>query len=354
MQWLCRAQDVTQTGGVSAFYNLGERQWALPYRETTGYIIPTFLAYYKHTKDENYCRRAIAMGNWEVNVQLPDGAVGEPREDGSVQAKVFNTGQVMLGWCALYDETRDVQYLDAARRASDWLVTMQDADSGWSRFSNAGANCIDSRVAWALLAVSSRTGHESYRQAAVQKIKWVLRQQQPNGWFDKSSLAENERPWTHAIAYTISGLLESARFLESDQPQIMDSVIKASHKIRTYYESRQKGQVNYLPCTFDSEWRSQDEHSCLTGDAQMAIIWFQLAEMTRDKSYSDAASKILDQVKQTQLLKTRKLDLRGGIAGSYPVDNGYCCKRILNWATKFFADAIMIKQKWHDGALLLG
>jgi len=44
MEWLCRTQDVTGCGGISAGYSFYEG-WRPPYPETTGYTIPTFLRY---------------------------------------------------------------------------------------------------------------------------------------------------------------------------------------------------------------------------------------------------------------------------------------------------------------------
>ena len=46
IDWLCTAQDATGCGGVSAWYSLSAKKWRIPYRETTGYIIETFLDYY--------------------------------------------------------------------------------------------------------------------------------------------------------------------------------------------------------------------------------------------------------------------------------------------------------------------
>ena len=46
IDWLCRAQDhsASADGGVARDYSL-IHGWATSYPETTGYIIPTFLAY---------------------------------------------------------------------------------------------------------------------------------------------------------------------------------------------------------------------------------------------------------------------------------------------------------------------
>jgi Pectic acid lyase len=355
MEWLCRAQDATGCGGVSAYYDLVRRQWAAPYRETTGYIIPTFLAYSHLMGDQEYRRRAMAMGDWELAVQMPNGAVGEPDENGNVSLKVFNTGQVMFRLCALYDETLDDRYLKGARQAADWLLNIQDENGGWSQYSNDGANGIDSRVAWAILEVFARTGHEPYRDAAGKKIDWVLSQCLPSGWYDHSSLSTRDRPWTHAIAYTISGLLESAKFLPERRDRILETVTRSARELLEAYEQacRCPGS-KFLPCSFDRNWHSPDEHSCLTGDAQIGIIWMRLEQITGSAIWRPAAEAIVNQVASTQLIREGSPELRGGIAGSYPIDQGYCDKRLLNWASKFFADAVMMRGSGTPSHKLLG
>ena len=44
-----------------------------PYPETTGYIIPTFINYYKLTKNQEFLERAIRWAN-ESYLQLKNGA----------------------------------------------------------------------------------------------------------------------------------------------------------------------------------------------------------------------------------------------------------------------------------------
>ena len=44
---------------------------------------------------------------------------------------------------------------------------------------------------------------------------------------------------------------------------------------------------------------------------------------------------------RSQDLQTADLNIRGGIAGSWPVEGEYHPKQYPNWAAKFTADAIM-------------
>jgi len=115
MQWLCRAQDVTGSGGVAAGYTL-HRGWTPAYPETTGYIIPTFLDYADLINDDSFRERARRMGRWESEIHLPDGGVR-----GRTQATpvVFDTGQVIFGWVDLYRRFSDSRSLESACKAGD-------------------------------------------------------------------------------------------------------------------------------------------------------------------------------------------------------------------------------------------
>src|SRR5262249_34675570 len=74
MSWLKRAQDAGVDRGVSYGVYFGDN-FDVSYPETTGYICSTFVEHEGLTGDGELLRRAIEMGDWEIAVQLPDGAV---------------------------------------------------------------------------------------------------------------------------------------------------------------------------------------------------------------------------------------------------------------------------------------
>ena len=341
MDWLCLAQDVTGVNGVSAYFNLAEKKWGVPYRETTGYIIETFLNYYSLTGNEEYLSRAKKMGEWELTIQGDDGSIGEVKPDGSIGKKIFNTGQVMIGLNALFKQTGDKKYLAASIKAADWLVANQEADGSWQKYINNGPETIDIRSAWPLLKLSEITGNKSYRLAAEKHLGWVLKQQKDNFWFSHTGLSSNS-PWTHEIVYTISGLLECYLLLEEKNERLFKSFYGAADKLLEYY---QKNNGKYLPCSFNESWQSNDNYSCLTGDAQLAIIWLQIYELTGETKFLDGIKKMIEDIKAVQIINTDKKEIKGAVAGSFPISGGYCGYMLLNWAAKFFADALILKIK---------
>src|SRR6185437_14590925 len=103
----------------------------------TGYIIPTFFRYAGFSGDDRYRERAIRMAAWESDIQLADGGVRAGTMDGpEAVPTIFNTGQVLFGWLAAWQQTEDARFRDSLVRAADWLMTAQDPDGAWRRFAS--------------------------------------------------------------------------------------------------------------------------------------------------------------------------------------------------------------------------
>src|SRR5712691_2649376 len=118
-QWLGRAQDASLEGGVCGRYRLA-LGWTSSYPETTGYIIPTFLALARELGDDRFQERAARCVDFLLGLQLPDGAfpAGEIHEN-TDQPSVFNTAQILGGLVAWHAVARDPRALAAAHRAAD-------------------------------------------------------------------------------------------------------------------------------------------------------------------------------------------------------------------------------------------
>ena len=285
------------------------------------------------------------MGDWEIDIQLPSGAVrgGQGINDYPI---VFNTGQVILGWISLYKTTQSERFLASAIRAADWLLAVQDGDGKWQKhtFMNV-PHAYHTRVAWSLLEVYRATDREAYRRAAEMNLAWTLGHSRRNGWVDHMAFAPGETPSTHTIAYTLRGLLESAAFLPD--PRLLQQVLSASEVLMLLFERRKKNphaKPEYLPGAFEEGWRFRCGHSCLTGNAQLAVIWLKVYALNEDARFLNAALKLVDQVKVTQRLDDANPGIRGGIAGSYPIWGAYLPYSYPNWAAKFFADALLFQE----------
>jgi hypothetical protein len=139
IDWLKRAQDAGADRGVSYGVLFGE-DFDVSYPETTGYICSSFVEQERLTGESELLTRAIEMGDWEIAVQLPEGAVMGGKFNTSPTPAVFNTGMVLLGWSALILRTGEERFRAAAARASDWLLSVQEPDGRWVRGNSKYAN----------------------------------------------------------------------------------------------------------------------------------------------------------------------------------------------------------------------
>ena len=347
MKWLFRAQDVSTQGGLAATYHL-VNGWGHPYPETTGYAIETFLRYAKDFDKPEAEERAVQLGDWEIDIQMENGAVR-----GGIGLNtypiVFNTGQVMHGWNSLFEATGEKRFLDAAVRAAEWLGSVQDEDGCWRRHTyNNIAHTYNVRVAWAVLKTASLAKRDDLLEVGRKNVAWALTQEEEGAWIGGMEFETDRPPFTHTIAYTLRGLIESAAFLPEMSDSITDLVKRASDEIIRHNlpASGDKQGLTFLPGTLSRGYTSKDRYTCLTGDAQFATVCYRLADRFGEERYAHTASQLLDQVKISQRLTGSDENLVGGIAGSHPIWGGYLPFLYPNWAAKFFADALMDKLDW--------
>ena len=340
-EWLARAQDASGCGGVSATYDAAKRQWTGAYPETTGYIIPTFFRYAEFSGNSEYRERAVRMAAWESDIQLAEGGVRAGTMDATqVEPTIFNTGQVLFGWLVAWQQTQDVRFRDSAVRAADWLVAAQDPDGAWRRFASPFAahtvNTYNTRVAFALAKTGYELQEPRYLEAAIRNVQWALTQMHPNGWLENNDLEDNERPLTHTIAYATRGILEVGVIAEQS------SLVEVATRIARAVAQSQRGD-GALPGRLDAAWRPACRWTCVTGNAQMAIIWQRLAAQTGDSTWLPAAESAIRFNLSIQDLTAVDEGVRGGISGSHPRSGGYMKNRYPNWAAKFFMDALMLQ-----------
>ncbi|MCK7579222.1 MAG: hypothetical protein MZV65_28155 [Chromatiales bacterium] len=339
--WLKHAQDVTGNGGVAQTWLVRLNKWAPAYPETTGYIIPTLYRYAALTGDDDARARARRMADWEVEIQHPSGGVIAGAMGDSDQPTVFNTGQVIFGWVRAFEEEGDERYRKATVRAANWLCDILDDDGCWrswgSPMTGKQINTYNTRTAWSLARAHGITGERRFLDAAVRNGEWALTQAQPNGWLANNCLQDNEQPFTHTIAYAMRGLLEIGAYAQRED--LLEAARRIGDAMLAALPSSGK-----LPGRFDSRWQPTARWSCLTGDCQLGINWGRLYQLTGDAKYREATARVLSFVKRTQRLDGDDINTRGGIKGSHPINGGYHPWQYPNWATKFYADALMMNE----------
>jgi uncharacterized protein YyaL (SSP411 family) len=312
------------------------------YPETTGYVIPTMFAMAGIFSDDEARSRAVTMADFELKVQMPDGAViSGTLAEVPHEPAVFNTGQVLIGWLDAYRETGNARYLEAADRAAQWLVAVQDQDGAWRRCLSSrtftSVCTYNARTAWGLIRYGVISGRERYIEAGRANLDWCLSQQNPVGWYENNGFhaGDNALPLLHTIGYVVEGLLESGALLQ-DERYLRSAETSASALLRAFYRD------GCLLGRYDQNWSSPVTWRCLTGEAQIALTWFRLYQITGDARYLSAARRVNAQIMDVQVTRSSNGGVQGGIKGSHPIWGGYMSYSFVNWGAKFFLDSLLL------------
>jgi len=340
VEWLCRAQDhsASHDDGVAHHFSL-ETGWSTSYPETTGCIVPTLLAYAKIRRDEEVRHRAKRMLDWLVSLQFSDGGFqGGMIGSQPVVPVTFNTGVVLLGLASGVREFGD--YREAMRRAADWLVATQDPDGCWRKhptpFAEPGDKTYETYLVCGLLEAARLEPGKPYADAALAAVRWALRSQHENGWFEKCCLSESLQPLTHTVGYILGGLLEAYRF--TNDAALLQACRKTGDGLLTAI--RHEG---ILPGRLDSNWRGAVPWVCLTGSSQIAHCWLTLYQLTGDARYRDAAYAANRYVRRTIKVEGPP-ETRGAVKGAFPVSGEYFPYQYPNWACKFSVDSNLLEK----------
>lgn len=357
VDWLKLAQDTQSDGGVSAGYTMF-KGWSASFPETTGYIVPTFLNFQIYSKDPEYGHRALSMAEWLTHIQNPDGSFSAGIITSKEGPSVFNTGQIIFGLVRIHQITEKDDYIESAIKAGHWLVSAQSKNGEWAQFDYFNKpHVYNTRTSWALLVLYNHTKIVIFREAALRNIEWMLSHVDPNGFFDqcafdplrpgqkytimrkiKSILHDKNYPSfftkssLHTIAYTIQGLLESSWILDhvvGERCALKAAEILAEHIL-------QGNIAGY----YGPGWEKESSSICLTGTAQMAVVWMRLYEKGY-QHYLSPASRAVEILMESQQITTRRRELQGAVAGSSPIYGLYLPFRYPNWAAKFAVDAYL-------------
>lgn len=333
LEWLCRAQNVTDTGGFARAFSLTSG-WHLPYPETTGYIIPTLLTYHDRFPLLKLKERAYAAAEWLSSIQFESGAICRKQYyPGNKVPSVFNTGMALHGWVSAAEGGAE-RALRSAVKAGDWLAAEQESDGSWVRAAfNGIPHTYYTMVDWALLRLFSLTGIERYRDTATRHLDWVLGMQRENGWFENCYFSPDDPVTTHTLSYTTQGLLESGKLLDDDR--YIEAARRGTLPLLTSF-----GKEGTLSGTFDQEWKPTAKWECLTGNAQTALVFHGLSSILSDSTLSRYAEMLIARIMACQKRDARIAGINGAISGSWPINGNYDRFNFPNHAAKFYLDAL--------------
>jgi hypothetical protein len=342
--WLERAQDATGNGGIAGRYRL-DSGWSSAYPETTGYIIPTFLRLAAEPSGQRFAERARRAVDFLLSIQLQNGAFpGAEIDENRTEPSIFNSAQIICGLVAWNAATGDPMALRSACRAADWLISVQDADGAWRQhlYNNVPTTYSAHASCW-IAGLGAHTSNPVYLEAASRHLDWLLcHQDAETGWIRDCGFSDEDhaagRSVTHTIAYTLWGTLMLGEILQ--RADAIDAALRAARGV-----SHRLEQSGWLPGVLDSRWQAASTYTCLTGNAQMALVWMRLFELSGDGRLLTVAVRALDLVKAAQPMRSTTPGIHGGIPGSNPIWGDYIRLALPNWAAKYFVDALLMKKR---------
>jgi uncharacterized protein YyaL (SSP411 family) len=252
---------------------------------------------------------------------------------------------VLHGYTAAYRATKAPEFLDSGRRAADFLLADLRDDGHFRTLGKFVSyhryktyNCL---CAWPLYLYGEVMGDGRYKKGAVNVIEAALAQQHANGWFANNCLTNSDAPISHTICYTLQGILEVG--LLSGREDFVASAQKGMEPLL-----RQITPEGFLRGSFHADWKPGLHSSCLTGNAQLAVVCYRLYEQTGDSKYKDAGDCLLNYLKALQVLDSDTPEINGAIPGSFPLMGSYMTAGYPNWATKYFLDALLFQDRFQN------
>lgn len=332
LRWIAQSIYAGDGGSAAAFHLW--KGWAPPYPETTGYLIETLFDYGHYFKEKQWENLAIHCADWLCCIQRADGAFpggvgvnGEP--------VVFDTGQILFGLSRAFVESKDTKYYDALAKAVNWLLSVLKDDGSWQQHSYT-KNYIPSyytRVIWAILYANHYLKNANIHSKMQQALHYYVNKITPQLSVKNWAFAPDELAFTHTIAYTLRGLLESAILLQDEFAlqqafQMMNKWMDILH------------QYKKMAGRYDINWQGDYTFTCVTGNAQTSLLFARAYQYTDNQLYLNTSILLFDSIVHQQWTLPIA-GFNGAIPGSVPFWGAYQTFRFPNWAAKFYLDAYL-------------
>jgi len=187
------------------------------------------------------------------------------------------------------------------------------------------------RAVWGVLEANRHLQWPDVPEKMRGALRYYAERFQADGTLLHWGFRPGKSAFTHTIAYTLQGFLESALLL--GEAAIVDRVVYAAEKLMV--ERKKAGRT---AGRYGAGWRGDYSFRCLTGNAQLSILFQRLWQITGEEKFRRAAEGFLNEIIDFQNLG-KNPDTRGALPGSAPFWGPYLRFRYPNWGVKFFLDA---------------
>lgn len=331
LTWLKSSLLVNESQGSSAYYHL-LKGWSPAYPETTGYLIPTLLDYDPIFPELQLQTLAQNCVKWLLSIQLENGTLKGGLQNSS--PIVFDMAQILLGLTNMYQNFPSNQLKQAILTLYKALTSSMNEDGTWNKwnYTEAFTPLYYTRIMWPLILANQLLEIEHTNKLKDVLQKYLIRAKQSPG-LEEWAFQPDAPAFTHTIAYTLRGFFEAGQLLENSVYQ--EFVIDQLNKLCIEFDHR-----GTLAGAYQGNWRGNYGFQCLTGNAQLSILYNKIYILTEDKKHLNMAEALFYPLLKKQFLWGPK-GIRGGLPGSWPIWGPYQSLRIPNWGLKFFLDAYL-------------
>lgn len=337
LHWVKGSIQAAGGKGSAAYYHLW-KGWSESYPETTGYLIETLFDCFQITKSEALKAAALECADWLCDLQRPYGAfpggVG-----GKLAPIIFDTGMILFGLRRAWEETNQRKYLNALAKAVKWLEAQLEEDGIWRSHAYVLGHVPSyyTMVVWAMLLANKHLKNKGLNERLAISIDYFFQKITSELTISDWNFRPGEPTFTHTIGYTLQGMLEAGLLLKNKE--IVSQVKAIAEKMLVIRHEKGK-----LAGSYNKNWKGDYSFSCLTGQAQMSLIFFRLHEISGEQKFLNEAQLLLWQTMKSQ--STVKIEgWNGGIPGSAPIWGKYQRFQFPNWAAKFFLDACLAARR---------
>jgi len=335
-QWLFDAYDIKKSG-IPGFYHL-KNGYSPSYPETTGYLIPSLFRTYKTFTSIGQKIPLDNLIHYLLTIQNQDGGWGHI--DDYFESMIFDTAQILEGLYYFIEKNHklDTKIIDSVYRGIRFITLNQNSDGSINeRWIIKKCYGYQARTFSAMMKIGFSLDDHRIIEGAERGINYILKTQKSNGWFRNcANMISADKPITHFLAYTIEGMLKCGLMLDN-------LTLINSAKISLDQVNRSFDMNKNLYLSFNCNWKSVGRSSILTGLSQFAILNWHLYRYTNEPHYMDRALSMNKLVKNTIVFSNTKA-INGGIQSCFPFSGKYYKYCYLNWASKFFLDAIYLEE----------
>ena len=329
--------NINSGKGSSAYYSRVRhplKAWSKPYPETTGYLIPTLIQLEKQL-GVNTNKYVESCMHWLAKeVQHADGAFPSLYAD-NTRPSLFNSAQIALGFHA-YAEKSD-QYKAEELKLTEWLAEHIRKGGKGIHYKGDFVPTYYSRVVWPGLLLGLKHDHEVLMEGCKKLLRTLLQRIDKTYFLLKAGF-QGDIAYTHTVAYTVRGLMESALLLVDSS--LLDL---CKQQIDTQIQVMQSNNLN-LAGRYGPGWKGDYSFRCLTGEWQWIIIFLKAVNLFNDKSYLNLSRQLIEKMPWSGFFYPE-----GAVPGSWPPWGSYMRMKAPNWAAKFALDALLLYKKETNG-----